>query len=346
MNRYDDDDDYKEMKENLIDSMEGDENGIKNLFNKLGILKFSEVLKYSKTVGILYLDDLNNNESFTVLFDALKNNKYIIGLSLCYNKNIDFKSLSELLKSNINIEYLSLNDCNIGNYEMEYLYEGLKNNNSIISLNFDNNILNELGITFLSKFLKNNRYLRSLSIGNCNINDIYHLSEGLKFNKTLIDLNIMRNPLGDKGMLYLSSMLKNNKSLQEIDISECNIGNKGMEYLFENLKFNNTVSLLTIYGNNYDNKIQYFIMDCLKFNNALCFINMLSNPPYNKLERILKSMIYNKLKYNEEYNLNLRRIRSIENEELKMLPMYLNRSDVIKNPNIIDKMNDFLANLQ
>jgi len=347
MDKYDDDyNDYEEMKENLINSTEGDENGIKNLLNKWGILKFSEVLKYSKTQGSLYLTDLGNNESFKILFDALKDNKYIMELNLSYNTDIDFKSLSVLLKSNINIENLSLIGCNIGDYEMEYLYEGLKNNNSITSLDLNNNILNETSIIFLSKILKNNYYLRSLSIDDCNINDIYHLSEGLKFNTILMDLSIMRNPLGDKGMLYLSSMLKNNKFLQQIDISECNIGNKGMEYLFENLKFNNTISLLTIHDNNYDNKIWIFIMDCLKINNTLCYINMSSNPPYNKLEKILKSMVYNKLKYNEEYILNLRKIRSIENEELKMLPMYLNRSDVITNPNIIDEMNNFLANLE
>ncbi|CAF1337511.1 unnamed protein product [Adineta steineri] len=60
----------------------------------------------------------------------------------------------------------------------------------------------------------------------------------LQDNKTLTQLCLSNNKIGDKGAQYLSEALKKNTALTTLDLSYNQIGNKGAQYLSEALQKN------------------------------------------------------------------------------------------------------------
>ena len=83
---------------------------------------------------------------------------------------------------------------------------------------------------------------------NSAINDA--ISEALKINTHLQQLNIIGNNIGDKGAIAISEALKVNTGLQILYISGNKIGYKGAIAISEALKVNTGLQILNIYSNN------------------------------------------------------------------------------------------------
>ncbi|KAJ3429688.1 leucine rich repeat family protein [Anaeramoeba flamelloides] len=80
------------------------------------------------------------------------------------------------------------------------------------------------------------------------------LSEALKVNQTLTNLNLECSWIDDEGMQALSESLKVNQTLTDLKLSDNPIENEGMNSLSEALKINRTLTQLDLSKNpmNYD----------------------------------------------------------------------------------------------
>lgn len=68
---------------------------------------------------------------------------------------------------------------------------------------------------------------------NENYNIILFLSEALKSNRTITELDISNNKIGDVGAKALADALKDNTRLNKVYIGNNNIGTTGKKYLEE-----------------------------------------------------------------------------------------------------------------
>jgi len=95
----------------------------------------------------------------------------------------------------------------------------------------DNNITSQGALT-LAESLNNNMTLESLDLRNNYISDlgVQFLSLGIIHSK-LITLNLESNGITFEGAQYLAQMLKSNRTLTELYLSKNHLGDRGVELL-------------------------------------------------------------------------------------------------------------------
>ena len=100
----------------------------------------------------------------------------------------------------------------------------------------DNNITAQGALT-LAEGLHNNRTLESLDLQNNYISDLGIQSLGLAtVHSKLKTLNVESNGLTFEGAQYLAQMLKTNRTLTELYLSKNHVGDRGVELLANALK--------------------------------------------------------------------------------------------------------------
>lgn len=77
----------------------------------------------------------------------------------------------------------------------------------------------------------------------------YVIYQNLKFNQTLIKLNLGNNTVSDLDMIQLSEALMHNRSLTSIELKNNNLCLQGAKALSEVVKYNEVLVHLNLYGN-------------------------------------------------------------------------------------------------
>jgi Ran GTPase-activating protein (RanGAP) involved in mRNA processing and transport len=139
-----------------------------------------------------------------------------------------------------------------------------------ISLNLRNSTFTPNAVYYISTTLSSpNYYITALSFKFCflSFDDLLMLSDGIKFNKTLVkldlsnncfkpcmtkflfealldncsiaDLNLSTNFLNDEFAVDLAHLLESNQQLHKVDISNNPIGPEGAKYLLESILAHN-----------------------------------------------------------------------------------------------------------
>ena len=102
-------------------------------------------------------------------------------------------------------------------------------------------------------------YLYSNSIGN---EGAIAISESLKLNHSIININLDDNNIGNEGVIAISEALKHNHTITEIDLSEnYNIGNEGAIAISEGLKHNHTITNINLGSNKIDDQRTMNLID-------------------------------------------------------------------------------------
>ncbi|XP_078390049.1 NACHT, LRR and PYD domains-containing protein 3-like [Cetorhinus maximus] len=184
--------------------------------NKLGDsgLKLLSVALRNATCKIrkLKLDNVGVTD-IKDLASALSTNRSLTYLNLNDNKleNSGVKLLSAALR-NTTCKIRKLKLDNVGVTDIKDLASALSTNQSLISLNLNDNKLGDSGVNLLSTALRNQ---------NCKIQKLglYHnyftyrcakdLASALSTNRSLMNLNLNNNNLGDSGVKLLSAALRN-----------------------------------------------------------------------------------------------------------------------------------------
>ena len=149
------------------------------------------------------------------------------------------------------------------------LSEYLKLNNSLESLEIGSNDINDDGLT---KILNNlNHILVRLIISDCHLtsNDAISISNMLRVSKTLKNLEISRNCIGDDGIKAISDSLHINTTLIQLNAYYCNFHDEGAKCIAEMLQKNNSLKYLDISLNVIGEDGMTAITHSLYINNAL-----------------------------------------------------------------------------
>jgi len=93
-----------------------------------------------------------------------------------------------------------------------------------------------------------------LLVASCRIElkGIIELAELLKSNKSIMEIHIGWNPIGDEGISKICESLKSNNTLAKLSVWNNPIGNKGANELLQTIKSNN-FALKEIYLGNQNN---------------------------------------------------------------------------------------------
>lgn len=154
-------------------------------------------------------------------------------------------------------------------------------------------------------------------------NEAKALAEALKINKTLTELPLVSDPIGDEGATALAEALKINKTLTKLSLYDTQIGDVGAQALAESIKNNKTLTVLAVAYNNIGAVGSQALAEALKINKTLIELDLYNNP----IDAAAKKEIERQLNINK----NLPEILIAQWPKLSALFMgYKNPDSVIK----------------
>ncbi|XP_067834146.1 NACHT, LRR and PYD domains-containing protein 3-like [Heptranchias perlo] len=140
----------------------------------------------------------------------------------------------------------------------EDLFSTLSTNRSLTVLDLSNNKLGDSGVKLLSAALRN---------PNCKIRDLdlwavgltasctKDLSSALSTNRSLTDLNLSNNKLGDSGVKLLSEALRNpDCKIQKLDLNDVGLTDSCTEDLSSALSTNRSLTVLSLGSNSFTDR--------------------------------------------------------------------------------------------
>ena len=142
-------------------------------------------------------------------------------------------------------------------------------------------------------FTQPDRTLQQLNVTNNSIGDggATALAEMLKKNRTLQQLNVSHNSIGDGGATALAEMLKKNRTLQQLNVSHNSIGAGGTTALAEMLKVNRTLQQLYVSHNSIRDGGATALAEMLKENRTLQQLDISHNAIRNGGATALAEML-------------------------------------------------------
>ncbi len=261
--KYDDIQKEEKVTKQIIESM------IKNNDSGLTSLKFKEGrFNTEDNLNLLnkYIEKNKNKlKRLTLKFKRLYNDIFTPDISQLEKVNIICCNISSI--NHLPIEKLNLSYNNIGKFGLENIIENLKKDNCTLKrLNLQYNYLGNDGISLLGECLKYNKSLISLNVSGNNI-----LNDGLisfakniiyKFNTTLQKIKFKDNPINSDGIIQFCNILKDEPSnrFTKIDFRLTHIDKYGLpEFGYFLGKFDNLNSILLTNLLTYEATNNFFI---------------------------------------------------------------------------------------
>ncbi|XP_078060382.1 NACHT, LRR and PYD domains-containing protein 3-like isoform X2 [Mustelus asterias] len=255
----------------------------------------------------LYGNDLTDSCAED-LASALSTNRSLIDLDLGGNKLGDsgVKLMSVALRNpDCKIQKLDLSGNDLTDSCAEDLASALSTNRSLIDLNLGDNKLGDSGVKLLSVALRNpDCKIQKLDLRGNDLTDscAEDLASALSTNRSLIDLNLGGNNLGDSGVKLLSVALRNpDCKIQKLHLSGNDLTDSCAEdlasalstnrslidlYLSSNNLGDSGVKLLSVALRNPDCKIQKLYLRCNALTDS-CAEDLASALSTNQTLRIL-----------------------------------------------------------
>ena len=147
-------------------------------------------------------------------------------------------------------------------------------------LNFADDIIKPSFFKLVVKFLERNGSLKKLSLNGSalNISEIQALTDALKNNKSLIELNFFYANMRDKGAELFADALRRNTSLTRLSLWNCRIEDVGAKALADALKTNPSLVMLDLWRNHIGDEGALALIDALKVNDSLFLFKIEDNP--------------------------------------------------------------------
>ena len=199
--------------------------------------------------------------------------------------------ITESFQSNTKLQSLKLKNITKEGFKPIFEVKALQ------KLDLSKNTLSDDGAVTISDGLKYNNTLMELNISQNSITNkgTMNITKAIQVNTTLQKLDISNNILSDDGAAAISDGLKYNISLQELDISQNKITNKWAKMIGEAIKVNKILKKLDIRNNSISDDGAAAISDGLKYNISLQELNML----WNKITSEGAKMIGEAIKVNK-----------------------------------------------
>ncbi|KAF9282771.1 hypothetical protein BGZ68_005757 [Mortierella alpina] len=191
----------------------------------------------------------------------------------------DFRTLSEILKTNSKLTVLDLGRSSLGENGAQALAEVLKANSTLVTLSLEENSLEDRGAQALAEALTTNSTLVSLNLGQNSIGDdgAQALSEALRSNSSLAVLNLEINSIGFDGAQALAEALKINATLTTLNLYHSSIGPNGAQALADTIKTNTTLISLNLSDNSIGDSGALALAEALRINTSLSSLDVSFN---------------------------------------------------------------------
>lgn len=260
---------------------------------------FSEALKYNTTLNTLHLSDTYGALGplgAKALSGALKVNSSLTNLNLRFNQigASGAQALSDALEINTTLTKLDLSDNDISASGTQFLSKALEINASLTSLNLCHNKIGEQRQGSRPRPREINMIPILLQLGRCTFPEalekldefstgmdetmddygLFSLSESLKTNTTLTNLNLKGNEIDCLGAHYLSECLKTNATLTTLNLSGNRLSSFGTKCLSLALRTNGTLTSLDVSDTSIDAQA---LCEALKVNATLTSLDLTSN---------------------------------------------------------------------
>ena len=136
--------------------------------------------------------------------------------------------------------------------------------------------LPEVHIACLTEAMKVNTTLTQLNLESTFIGDAgaASISEAMEVNTTLTQLNLWRNHVGAAGAASLAEAMKVNTTLTQLNLYHNNIGAAGAASLAEAMKVNTTLTQLNLWRNDIGDAGAASLADAMKVNTTLKQLNL------------------------------------------------------------------------
>ena len=148
--------------------------------------------------------------------------------------------LSECLKEDDTLLELNMSKNQIMRGREKKIIEAIKVNKTLLKL--DASFTKICDEDYISDYLKINKSLKELNMSGNMItsNGAKEIATAIRVNTTLKKLDLSCNKISDDGVGFISDGLKNNNSLQELNISRNEITSEGAQYIAEAIQVNTT----------------------------------------------------------------------------------------------------------
>ena len=203
---------------------------------------------FNSSINFLSTESVNKDNCMKILLNGCQTLDTIILDNSFFNNNF-IKSFSEAIKSQNNLQYLSLSNCSIkGETFKNFLPCFCEVKDKEINLEKKIKIKKHKNKLFLDgeKISANpNFHIKRLDIS-CNsfgYSSIFWLCQALKMNQTLEYLNLFHNCIDVSGAGQIGEVLKTNNNLMELDIGYNRIKNNGFKKIIDGIKENKTSKL-------------------------------------------------------------------------------------------------------
>ncbi|XP_060840140.1 leucine-rich repeat-containing protein 45-like isoform X2 [Rhopalosiphum padi] len=252
----------------------------------------------------------------------------ILNLSDCLLPVNGLKDILNSVNYLTNLKILNLKGNQIGNTLTTYISKILLNNNNITELRLDWNNIGDSVDTFsqLCHSLKSNTVLNILILANNNLCQTcgYHLAKMLNINKSLKNIDLSWNCVGETGAELLMKSLKNNEILLELNIQGNSVSMEMSSMIAEQLKQNksNEINQKEVQVRNLSLLEHVASVD----KNYQTQLNILNNQYHNRVDELQSNLQLLQLKNQEQKQ----ELEELKKKSLKDQENYILISNQIK----------------
>ena len=186
----------------------------------------------------------------------------------------DIVHICNTLKTNTTLKGMSAAWCNITEKGCKAIGDALMVNTSLQVLDLSGNSI-LAGVVHIAESLKHNHSLLEINVVRCGITEkgCKAMGYALMENRSLQVLNLSGNPISDRVAVHIAKSLKHNDSLREINLGNCGITEKGFRGIGDALMVNRSLQVLDLSGNPISEGAVVHIAESVKHNHSLLEIN-------------------------------------------------------------------------
>ena len=279
-----------------------------------GLVYFMEAVKNNRTLQVVYITHNNITRSgFTSIKQCIENLQHPIQIYASWNEIISrngellvISKICTFQESENIIEHVwSFED-----YDHDHivicLSECLKEDDTLLELNMSKNQIIRGREKKIIEAIKVNKTLLKLDASFTKIYDKDYISDCLKINKSLKEVNMSENMITSNGAKEIATAIRVNTTLEKLDLSCNRISNDGVRFISDGLKNNNSLQELNISRNEITIEGAQYIAEAIQVNTTLEKINV----SYNAISDNGAAAI----SYSLQFNNSLQEINMSRNE--------------------------------
>ena len=199
-------------------------------------------------------------------------------LNICNNEIGDngIANIATALQTNTTMRTLNISNCSISDEGAESLARALAVNRSLQELDISSNKIGNNGMANIATALQTNTTMTTLNISDCSISNVGAESgRALAVNRSLQELDISSNEIGDNGIAHIATALQTNTTMRKLNNSDCGLSDEGVESLAVALTLNTSIESLRLdWSSTHLDSTLEKIGECISTNNVLIELQM------------------------------------------------------------------------